>query len=170
MHTYKKSPNSASLFILFLLVLASCNNPVFVHQLPGIIGVDNIEILKNNCIEDVGVRGQGYAIETYTLTGEASLAFNNKTSKVLPEKKDWLKYDWITENRDTNYNEIYSVVLNYRGRENINRQIAEIEGLLLKPGVLHAFYYRPDKENPQQVYFFVFDTTNNIFYAIDVSV
>ena len=144
--------------------------PVFKAELPQILGIPDIEIVNEKCIEDVGIRGKGYAIGIYTLTGKTSLAFKNKTSKILPVKNGWSKQDWSMANSDTSYREVYGVAFNYLGSKALNQQSKQIKQLLAKDGVFHSFYYQPDNDIPRKVYFFVYDTNDNKIYIIDSSV
>ena len=46
-------------------------------------------------------------------------------------------------------------------------KLNEIKRLIEKEGVYYSFYYRPDKEHPQNVELFILDVQNRKLYAID---
>ncbi|RYE24119.1 MAG: hypothetical protein EOP51_08395 [Sphingobacteriales bacterium] len=165
-----KTCSIISLISILLLSLTSCKSFVFKNQLPDITGISDVGILKSECVEETGIRGKGYAIETYTLAQENSLAFRNIANKILPAKSEWLKQDWSAGTVDTLYSEVFGVAFDSRSNESLNQTSKQIRQLLNKDGVYHSFYYKPDKDNPKKVYFFVFDTMNNKIYIIDSSV
>ena len=61
--------------------------------------------------------------------------------------------------------------LNYASNnDKIKSQLKEIKEILKKGGVYYSFYYRPDKENPQNVQLFILDIQSKKIYAIDQQV
>lgn len=162
------------IFSVFLfLFLSSCDLLFFKSDLSQILGVEKKE-LKNiqNFNEISGIQGEGYILEIYTLSEKAIQAFKNNPIRNLPDKqeegKEWHKYNWSTFPIDSSYNEVFNMCLNYSGSsKRLKVKLNEIKRLIEKEGVYYSFYYRPDKEHPQNVELFILDVHNRKLYAID---
>jgi len=162
------------IFSVFLfLFLSSCNTSFFKNDLSQIFGVEKIEIENIQTFDEwAGMQGDGFVLEVYTLSGKTMQAFKDNPLKNLPDKKEegkeWQKYNWSTFPIDSSYNEVFIVCLNYSSNSRkLKVKLNEIKRLIEKEGVYYSFYYRPDKDNPQNVQLFILDVQNRKFYAID---
>lgn len=157
----------------FFLFLSSCNTSFFKDDLTSILGVEKVEIENSQTLDEwAGAQGDGFILEVYELSEKTVQAFINLSSKNLPNKKEedkkWQKYDWRKVPVDSSYNEVFIMCLNYSSdRKKLKVQLNEIKKLMEKEGVYYSFYYRPNKENPQNVQLFILNVQSRKFYAID---
>jgi hypothetical protein len=111
-------------------------------------------------------------LEIYILSENTIQEFKNNSLKKLPQKnekdKNWQKYDWSKKPIDSSFNEIFVLCLNYStDNQKLKVKIEEIKKLKRKGEIYYSFYYRPDKENPQNAQLFILDIQNRKLYAID---
>ena len=123
--SYQNKIQALCLIGVFFFLITGCNSNVFESDIPKILGVDKVEIISSKNISELaGLRGKGYAIETYVLSDKTTQIFVNNASKNLPiktsENNKWDKHDWFTGGIDTSYNEILSVVFDYSGKKAID--------------------------------------------------
>lgn len=160
-------------FLALLLSITSCQSKVFKDELGHILGVEEVEIEESQGTNEFGGFGEGHSLEVYVLSERTVQAFVNKASKTLPNKNDdeaWQKYDWDTAPFDSTYNEIMIMSLNYSsGNRKLETQLNDIKQVLKKGDNYYSFYYKPDKENPQDVQLFVLDVHNKKLYITDSS-
>lgn len=155
------------------LFLSSCNTSFFKDDLSPILGVEKVEIENNQTLDEwAGLQGDGFILEVYELSEKTVQTFINQPAKNLPDKKEdgknWQKYNWNKTPVDSSYNEVFIMCLNYSSNsEKIKVQLNEIKKLIEKEGAYYSFYYRPDKENPQNVQLFILDVQSKKLYAID---
>ncbi len=161
------------ILLTFVIVFfGSCQNKYFEKDLPKLMNVENIEIVNVQTLDEWGgSQGDGFILEVYELSQHTVDSFIKRTYKKLPEKENresWFKYDWSKVPIDTSYIEIQTMTLNYSAsNEKLNKILNEIKTVLNKKETYNAFYYKPNKENPNNVEMFVLDTETNKFYAID---
>lgn len=157
-----------------LVLLFSCQSGVFKDKLPEILGISNVEIKDNHGTDEFGGFGEGYTLEIYELSESTVNSFIDRTSKILPDKKEkatWKKYDWQKTPVDSSYNEILIMSLNYSGgNKKLETELSEIKKVLEKPEVYYSFYYSPNKDNPQDAQFFVLDVQTGKLYVIESKV
>jgi len=160
--------------VLLFLSLNSCDTLVFKDELPKLLGVNKVEIISNRAIEDIpSTFGEGYGIEVYELSQNTVQSFLNRTSKVLPEKAEekWQKYDWNKVPVDNSFSEVFDVALNYYNRDKaLETQLNIIKKILIQGNAYCAFYYKPDRDNPQNVQFFILNLQDRKLYIIDSNI
>jgi hypothetical protein len=153
--------------------LSSCNTSFFKDDLSQILGVEKVEIKNSQTLDEwAGMQGDGFILEIYDLSEKTVQAFKDKPLKNLPDKKEegkeWKKYNWSTFPVDSSYNEVFIMCLNYSSdSEKLKVQLNEIKKLMGKEEVYYSFYYRPDKNNPQNVQLFILDIQSRKLYTID---
>jgi phage-related protein len=156
-----------------LIFLSSCNTSFLKDDLSSILGMEKVEIENNQTLDDwAGNQGEGFILEVYELSEKTVQTFINQSSKRLPDKKEkvknWQKYDWRIVPVDSSFNEVFIMCLNYSSdNQKLKTQLDEIKLLIKNEKVYYSFYYRPDKENPQNAQLFILDTKSRKFYAID---
>lgn len=162
------------IFSAFLfLFLSSCNTSFFKDDLSQILGVEKVEIENIQTLDEwAGTQGDGFVLEVYELSEKTVATFINQSSKNLPDKKEenknWQKYNWNKTPVDSSFSEIFMMCLNYSSdSQELKAQLNEIKQLIEKEGLYYSFYYRPDKENPQNVQLFILDIQNRKLYTID---
>lgn len=162
-----------SFYIFLFLFFSSCKTSFFKDDLSKILGVEKVEIENSQTLDEWGgVQGDGFILEVYELKENTVQAFINRSSKNLPDKneegKNWEKYNWSTIPIDSSYNEIFIMCLNYfSNSEKLKNQLNELKKILEKENVYYSFYYRPDKNNPQNVQLFILDIQSRKLYSID---
>jgi hypothetical protein len=155
------------------LFLSSCSNSFFKDDLSFLLDVEKVEIENSKTLDEwAGMQGDGFILEVYDLSEKTIQAFENKSSKELPDKKEkdenWQKYNWTTPPVDISFNEVFIMCLNYSSdNQELKNQLNEIKKLIEKEGVYYSFYYKPDKENPQYVQLFILDSKSRKLYMID---
>ena len=160
------------LLIIPLFFLISCQSKVYKDDLPKILGVEDVKITNSQGIDEFAGFGEGYTLEIYELSESTINAFINDASKILPEKNGtaagWLKHDWRSTPMDSSYIEIFNICLNYySGNRKLEGLIVEIKKVLQKPDVYYSFYYKPDKDSPQDVLLFILDLQSRKLYIMD---
>ncbi len=156
-----------------ILFLSSCNTSFFKEDLSAIVGVEKVEIENSQTFDEwAGIQGDGFILEVYEFSDKTVQTFIDQSTKKLPDKKEkdknWQKYNWRIEPVDSSFNEIFIMCLNYYSdNQKLKIQLNEIKELIKKEKVYYSFYYRPDKENPQNVQLFILDTKSRKLYAID---
>ena len=162
------------IFCTFLfLFVSSCNTSFFKDDLSQILGVEKVEIENSQMLDEwAGTQGDGFILEVYELSEKTVQTFIDQSSKNLPDKKDegkdWQKYNWSKAPVDSSYNEVFIICLNYSGNsEKLKVQLNEIKKVMENERVYYSFYYRPDKENPQNVQLFILDVQSRKLYTID---
>lgn len=154
--------------------LFGCQSNVFKDEVSELLNISNAEILSSKGIDEFGGFGEGYTIEVYELSDKTITDFKNKTTKELPVKKSdttWLKKDWSNTPIDSSFNEIFIMGLNYSsGNNKIETELKEIKQLMVKSEVYYSFYYKPDKENPQDVQLFILDIPSKRLYTIESNI
>lgn len=159
--------------VFLSLFLSSCNTSFFKGDLSPILGLEKVEIENSQTLDEwAGAQGDGFILEVYELSEKTVQAFINQSVKNLPNKKEegknWQKYNWSKAPVDSSYNEVFIMCLNYSSdSEKLKTQLNEIKKLIEKEGVYYSFYYRPDKENPQNAQLFILDVQSRKLYAID---
>jgi len=156
-------------FSMFFLLLLGCDIPFFKNDLPFILDVEKVEINNIQVFDEWGGwQGDGFTLEVYRLSEKTIQCFINKSSKNLPLKKGYQKYNWTKTPIDSSYEEIFIMCLNYHSyNEKIELQLNKIKELIKKKEIYYSFYYKPDKNNPQNVQFFILDTQKGTLYVID---
>lgn len=152
--------------LLPLLFILSCQSGVFKNDLSEILGVSNVEIKNSRGADEFGGFSEGYTIEIYELSEETTKAFIAQSNKILPSKEGWKKFDWSKTPVDTSYTEIFGI-LNYMGGKKVENLLSEIKVLLKKTEVYYSFYYKPDKDNPQDLQLFVLDTKSKKLHIVE---
>ncbi|MDB5232744.1 MAG: hypothetical protein JWN76_3549 [Chitinophagaceae bacterium] len=162
------------IFSAFLfLFLSSCNTSFIKDDLSSILGVEKVEIENRQTLDEwAGKQGDGFILEVYELSEKTVQTFIKQSSKNLPDKKEegknWQKYNWNKAPVDSSYNEVFIMCLNYSSdSEKLKVQLNEIKKVMENEGVYYSFYYRPDKENPQNVQLFILDVQSRKLYTID---
>jgi hypothetical protein len=160
--------------IFLFIFLCSCNTSFIKNDLPKILDVDKVEIKKSQILNEwAGIHGDGFILEIYKLSEKTIQNFEEKSLKKLPDKKEkdkiWQKYNWSTLPIDSSYNEIFIMCLNYfSNNAKIRNILTEIKELIEEEKrMYYSFYYRPNKENPQNVQLFILDIENKKLYVID---
>lgn len=158
---------------LIFFSLGSCDTLVFKNELPEILGVNKIEIVANEVIADISSTfGEGYGMEVYELSESTVQAFLNMTSKTLPDKGEkWQKHDWSKVPIDNSFSEVLDVALGYYNRDkDLETHLNAIKKMLVQGNAYYSFYYKPDRDNPQNVQLFVLDIQKKKLYAIDSNI
>lgn len=162
------------IFSAFLfLFLSSCNTSFFKDDLSQILGVEKVEIENSQMLDEwAGTQGDGFILEVYELSEKTVQTFIDQSSKNLPDKneegKDWQKYNWSKAPVDSSYNEVFIMCLDYASdSKKLKVQLNEIKKVMENEGVYYSFYYRPYKENPQNVQLFILDVQSRKLYTID---
>ncbi|MET0637360.1 MAG: hypothetical protein ABWZ25_15120 [Chitinophagaceae bacterium] len=159
--------------IICISSLVGCQSNVSKNEIPGLLNVSNAEIVNSKGTDDFGGFGEGYTIEFYELSDKTISDFKNKTTKELPLKKDdtaWQKKDWSKTPIDSSYNEIFIMVLNYDGgSKEIEIELKKIKLLVEKPDVYYSFYFKPDKDSPQDIELFILDLSGRKLYTIEIN-
>ena len=153
--------------------LLGCQSSVFKKEVSELLNVNNAEIVNSKGTDEFGGFGEGYTIEVYELSDKTIKDFENKKTKELPVKKDdstWQKKDWSKTPIDSSFSEIFIMGLNYSsGNKKIETELKEIKQLVEKSEVYYSFYYKPDKENPQDVQLFILDVPSRKLYTIEMN-
>lgn len=161
--------------VIFSVLFSSCNILFFKNDLPQIMGLEKIEVENVKKLNEwTGEQGEGITLEVYRISQNNIRTFEDKSVKNLPDKKDgkeWQKYDWHTLPVDSSYKGIFTMGLNYSGDNNNVRdaldEIKKLIGFNNNYNIYYSFYYRPDKENPQNVQLFILDVENRKLYAVN---
>jgi len=148
----------------------------FKEDLPIILDLDmsKVEIVNSQELMTwSGFQGEGLILDIYFLSEKTTDNFLLKTNKQLSPKKersDWQQFGWEQTPMDSSImNYLTEYCLTYCMDEpEINAYIDEIKKTLNRCNIYFSFYYRPNKENPCNIQFFVFDTENKILYAMDM--
>jgi len=160
------------LFALLPFYLSSCQDFVFEKELNKLLGVTNAVVKQRTIFEEVGgVHGEGYAIEVYKLSEGTIENFNKNTDKTLRIKDNstaWKKYGFKQTPIDTSFNEVTSMIIDYSaGEGKLKEGIDTIKKAMKTKGNYYSFYYKPDKDNPYHVLFFLLDMNKNTLYVVD---
>lgn len=163
------------IFSTFLfLFLSSCSTSFFKDDLSLKLDIEKVEIENSKTLDEwAGMQGDGFILEVYDLSEKTIQDFENKSSKELPDKKEkdenWQKYNWSKTPVDSSFNKVFIMCLNYSSdNQELKTQLNEIGKLIEREdGAYYSFYYKPDKENPQNVQLFILDSKNRKLYAID---
>lgn len=166
-------------FILIAILLSSlfsCNTAIFKDDLSEILGIEKVEIENIEVISECcGLQGDGYFLEIYELSEKTIDAFKNRAQKTLPNRKEqnenWQKNNWSKMPIDSAYNEIFDVCFNFLANDKkLKHQIDDLNELINHGNVYYSFYYKPNKESPQKVIFFLLDIQGHKLYVIDQKV
>ena len=162
---------NTKILVLFTLILISCNNDsVYKNKYSKLLGIDSsakVEIVEIN--DEFGGFGEGFSIEVYNLDKASVDKFLSKDNKDLPDNHNgWNKYGWDTVALDTSYDFVLAITFN-RGTKNstLSNKLETIKQKLSTEGCYYAFYYYPGLENVRKVKFFILDSLNTRFYAIE---
>jgi hypothetical protein len=162
------------IFIAFFsLFFNSCNTSFIKNDLSHVLGIKKVEIVNSQKIDEwAGIHGDGVILEIYELSEKTVKTFEKESVKNLPDNKNgkgWQKYNWNTLPIDTSYHEVFIMCLNYYSNSGeLQILLNEINKLIEEnKNIYYSFYYRPNKENPQNVQLFILDIENRKLYAID---
>lgn len=162
-------------FFAVVFLMTACDNNVFENNLTKIFDVDNKELRFVQGIDRFGGFGEGFTLEEYDLSEKALDIFMRKDSKALPENEEvgsnWKRKDWDITPIDSVYNQLFLMCLSYSdGSLELKTKLDEIKQVLKKAKVYYSFYYRPDKDNPQDVRLYVLDTQTRRVYVIESNI
>ncbi|PWG77918.1 hypothetical protein [Pararcticibacter amylolyticus] len=155
-----------------IVLISGCQSSYFKDDLPQILGVEQVDIERVSSKDDFGGFGEGYTIEKYKLKKVTIDEFYRVRSKLLPFKDGgWQRYGWSKTPIDSLFKEvIYMPLEYYNGNKKLEPVLQHVKKALEQADVYYAFYYKPDRLNPQSVQLFVVDIQSRELYAIDIAI
>lgn len=158
------------IIVFIVSCLTACQSNFFEKKISKILDIDDVEVINVTKYEEwAGSQGDGYIMEVYELSEKTIAAFLEKSTQLpLKEggKKKWGNYGWGKWQNDSLYNEVISLGLNYNAEdEQINKQLNILKEVI--KGSYIAFYYSPNRDNPNNIELFILDADNKKLYAIE---
>jgi hypothetical protein len=156
------------------LVCVACEQPIFKSKICALINVKNCVAHSVESINQFGGFGEGFILEIYEISEESAIEFINDPSKKLPDPEGdatWEKVNWLNSALDSSHIGLISMTLHYsNGNAELKKKLSKIEELIGANNVFHAFYCKPDLDNPQDTQLFVLDCNTRRMYVIESSI
>ena len=170
-----KATNLACIYVLsFLLTGCQNNSLIFKDKLPEILGMQEVIVENSSIIADgYGINGEGYSIETYSISKSSLLLFKEfqLTNNPIDNGGNWISYGWKRCPIDSASHKIYSLIVNYEPSNNeVKSAISLIISAASSNENFYAYFYKQYLENPYHVYFFIVDMKNDILYAVETHI
>lgn len=156
------------LVILSIICFSSCRRMPFYDTLTLVLGIKSLEI-----IESCSYSSQMSCIAVkYILSEETTSEFLLKKDKVFPASTfytTWSKAGWFNSSRDTLATNI-KYYLDLYWQKDIEKLQLAMKEALNKDNTYFAYYYNAASGFTHHVQLFVYDTSANTIYIIDVGI
>ena len=167
-----------TILILALLLANACTSSDYYRsKLPSILGTEAQVEEDLHYYDQWGVaNADGYTLAVFTLTRETIDRFLRYQAELkypynLGREGDWTTMEWTKGPLPPEFDEIRSMILFHFTDDPTQKDVLkEVEQLLASDAIYYAALYRGNREQPNDVLFYLLDPSKATIFIFDIAV